>query len=107
MPAAFRALKAVGGARNWYCLGWGVPPVVIAVSRLTIMMSAPAYRGLAGLSMVVAAASSFRRNTPSKCTSPPKTMVTGFPLPGRLVVGGAALARADRPAALPGRAVDA
>src|SRR5262245_25657038 len=39
MPAARIASSAVGTARKWYVFGSGVPRVVIAVSRLTIVRS--------------------------------------------------------------------
>src|SRR5690606_10575143 len=76
-PAALRAVKAVGGARNVNCLGAGVPPVVIAVSRLRAVMSALRSTAAMGPRAVRGFRSSRARSTPSKCTSPAKEIVYG------------------------------
>src|SRR5690606_1041967 len=87
-PAAFRAVSAEGGARKVYCLpGAGVPPVVIAVSRLTMAMSARLSTLAMGPSAVLGLASRRVRSTPSKWTSPPNAMVYGRRFGFGLVVG--------------------
>jgi hypothetical protein len=65
-------VNADAGARKWYVFGSGVPRVVIAVSRLTIVISAGFSRGAMERIPPVSAG----RELPSKCTSPPNEMVT-------------------------------
>ena len=84
MWAALSAVMAVAGASKMYGLDWGSGHVlsVTAVSRLTIVRFEPLKS--CGMVSPNAVAGSFARRSPTspaKCTSPPKPMVTGLPLP--------------------------
>src|SRR4051812_25648996 len=76
-PPDASAVNADAGARNVNSLGWGVPRSVIAVSRLTIAMSADSRTGAIGASTVAGFAASKLRKAPSKCTSLPNASTTG------------------------------
>src|SRR3954453_11269524 len=93
MPAAFRAVYAVAGARKWYSFGSGVPRSVTALSRFTTARSAPDRTGAIG-PIAVAGSRSSAAVRPVKCTSPAKANVrsTGA---GDGEAGGAAGADTD------------
>src|SRR5512135_3488024 len=76
MPADASATGALGGARNVNCLGSGVPRWVIAVSRLTIAMSARLKTGAIGARTPAGFAANFAASGPWKWTSPPNASVT-------------------------------
>ncbi len=80
IPAVCRALNADGGARKTYFLSAGVPRVVTVVSRLTIARSARPSVWAIDPNMVRGSAASRSPTLPSKCTSPPKAIVTGVPV---------------------------
>ena len=86
-PAAFTASMAWAGTWNVNFLGWGLPPVPSAASRLSMVTSAADSVG----AMADRTVPGEERSAPSwllKLVSPAKARVTAWPLPvgGRVVV---------------------
>src|ERR1700759_4370330 len=75
MPASRSAVNADGGARKVNSFDAGEPPVVIAVSRLTIVRSALLSTAAAGPKTVSGSAASRSPTRSMKCTSPAKDIV--------------------------------
>jgi hypothetical protein len=88
MPASRRAVRAIGGAWKVNSLFCWTPPVVIAVSRFTIVRSAWPSPGAACANTVAGLRASRRATRPSKWTSPAKEIVNSPA--GRLGFAGAA-----------------
>src|SRR5580700_2131771 len=84
MPALFNAVTADAGASKTYGFDCGSGQVlsVTTVSRFTMLAWVPANScGIVVPRAVDGSWASFEPTTPSKCTSPPKPRVTGWPLP--------------------------
>ena len=84
MPALFKAVIADAGASKTYGFDCGSGQVlsVTTVSRFTMLAWVPANScGIVVPRAVEGSWASFEPTTPSKCTSPPKPRVTGWPLP--------------------------
>src|SRR4051812_40329543 len=75
MPAALSAVNALGGARNVNSFAAAEPPVVIAVSRFTIVRSALRSTAAAGPNTVFGSAERRAPTRSMKWTSPAKDMV--------------------------------
>src|SRR5271165_5580124 len=81
--ADWKAAMAVWGAYQTYCLGWGSgqPPLVRAESKFAMAIWDPCTSVDTPAKAVAGSFWSRAANSPSKWMSPPKAIVTGWPLP--------------------------